>query len=122
MINVRCTMIVFSRIHRSISAISLRLAAILRVGVSASSSARTVLGISALMGTSHQFQHLLPPSWRSQVQTWLAEDTPSFDYGGYVVGEAEREAFLLGKGGQTAVLAGVPFFTEVFEQLGCKYV
>lgn len=51
---------------------------------------------------------------------WLAEDTPSFDYGGFVVGEAEREAYLLGKGKQTAVLAGVPFFTEIFEQLGCK--
>jgi len=67
-----------------------------------------------------QYAHLLPPSWKTQVAAWLAEDTPSFDYGGFVVGEAEREAFLLGKGKQTAVLAGVPFFTEIFEQLGCK--
>jgi len=63
---------------------------------------------------------LLPPSWTSQVDAWLVEDTPSFDYTGYVVGEVEREAFLFGKGRQTAVLAGVPFFTEVFRQLECQ--
>lgn len=68
------------------------------------------------------FAYLLPPSWTAQVNAWLAEDTPSFDYAGYVVGEAEREAFLFGKGQQTAVLAGVPFFTEIFHQLGCQYV
>ena len=66
------------------------------------------------------FEHLLPPSWKTQVTAWLQEDTPSFDYGGFVVGEAQREAFLLGKGKQTAVLAGKPFFDEVFEQLGCE--
>ncbi|KAG5351301.1 Nicotinate-nucleotide pyrophosphorylase [carboxylating] [Termitomyces sp. T112] len=65
-------------------------------------------------------EHLLPPSWKTQVTTWLAEDIPSFDYGGYVVGEAYREAFLLGKGKSAAVLAGSPFFTEVFNQLGCE--
>ena len=68
------------------------------------------------------FEHLLPPSWKTQVTAWLQEDTPSFDYGGFVVGEAQREAFLLGKGKQTAVLAGKPFFDEVFEQLGCEWV
>ncbi|KAL7282233.1 hypothetical protein ACG7TL_003702 [Trametes sanguinea] len=66
------------------------------------------------------FAHLLPPSWKTQVTDWLQEDTPSFDYGGFVVGEAPREAFLLGKGKQAAVLAGAPFFTEVFTQLGCE--
>jgi nicotinate-nucleotide pyrophosphorylase (carboxylating) len=71
---------------------------------------------------SNSFEHLLPPSWKSQVAAWLAEDTPSFDYGGYVVGEAYREAFLFGKGKITAVLAGSPFFTEVFTQLGCECV
>ncbi|CAL1701157.1 unnamed protein product [Somion occarium] len=45
--------------------------------------------------TRDHFEHLLPPSWRTQVSAWLAEDTPSFDYGGFVVGEAPREAFLL---------------------------
>ncbi|KAF9464360.1 Quinolinate phosphoribosyl transferase [Collybia nuda] len=69
---------------------------------------------------SNSFEHLLPPSWKAQVAAWLAEDTPSFDYGGYVVGEAHREAFLFGKGKNTAVLAGSPFFTEVFNQIGCE--
>jgi len=70
--------------------------------------------------TSPSFAHLLPPSWKTQVAAWLAEDTPSFDYGGFVVGEAPRAAFLFGKGTQTAVLAGVPFFDEIFAQLGCQ--
>jgi nicotinate-nucleotide pyrophosphorylase (carboxylating) len=68
------------------------------------------------------FAHLLPPSWKPQITAWLAEDTPSFDYGGYVVGEAQRTAYLLGKGNSEAVLAGMPFFTEVFNQLGCECV
>ncbi|KAF7798886.1 hypothetical protein EIP86_010114 [Pleurotus ostreatoroseus] len=64
------------------------------------------------------FAHLLPPSWTTQVASWLQEDTPSFDYGGFVVGEAEREAWLLGKA--PGVLAGVPFVEEVFRQVGCE--
>ena len=66
------------------------------------------------------YAHLLPPSWKSQVREWLEEDTPSFDYGGYVVGEVERVAHLLGKGKETAVLAGVPFVDEIFSNLGCR--
>ncbi|EJD53825.1 nicotinate-nucleotide diphosphorylase, partial [Auricularia subglabra TFB-10046 SS5] len=66
------------------------------------------------------YSHLLPPSWKTQVTAWLQEDAPSFDYGGFVVGEDEREAWLLGKGSSPAVVAGVPFFTEVFTQLGCS--
>ena len=42
-----------------------------------------------------QYSHLLPPSWKSQISAWLDEDTSSFDYGGFVVGEAPREAFRL---------------------------
>ncbi|PPR04052.1 hypothetical protein CVT24_010627 [Panaeolus cyanescens] len=72
------------------------------------------------MSSTNSYEHLLPPSWKAQITAWLAEDTPSFDYGGYVVGEVEREAFLLGKGKQTAVLAGSPFVTEIFAQLGCS--
>ncbi|KAH8094804.1 nicotinate-nucleotide diphosphorylase [Cristinia sonorae] len=70
--------------------------------------------------TRDNYEHLLPPSWKTQVQAWLAEDTPSFDYGGFVVGAIEREAFLLGKGNSEAVLAGKPFFEEVFNYLGCQ--
>jgi len=53
------------------------------------------------------------------VSAWLDEDTPSFDYGGFVVGEAPREAFLLGKGSKRAVLAGTPFVDEIFRLLDC---
>ena len=70
----------------------------------------------------NSFEHLLPPSWKQQVVGWLAEDTPSFDYGGYVVGDAFREALLIGKGSQLAVLAGSPFVDEIFTQLDCKFV
>jgi len=76
----------------------------------------------ALPTMSSSFEYLLPPSWKTQVTDWLKEDAPSFDYGGYVVGEAHREAFLLGKGNNVAVLAGSPFFTEIFAQLGCECI
>ncbi|KAE8224235.1 hypothetical protein CF319_g2850 [Tilletia indica] len=68
--------------------------------------------------TDKHFAHLLPPSWKNTLHTWFAEDCPSLDYGGYVVGEAPLTATLYAK--TTGVLAGVPFFTEVFEHLGCS--
>ncbi|ETS77730.1 Nicotinate-nucleotide pyrophosphorylase [Pestalotiopsis fici W106-1] len=64
-----------------------------------------------------QLAHLLPPSWKAQITTWLAEDTPSFDYGGFVVGEDPRTATLWGK--SAGIVAGVPFFNEIFAQCGC---
>jgi nicotinate-nucleotide pyrophosphorylase (carboxylating) len=64
--------------------------------------------------------HLLPNGFKAQIAQWLQEDTPSFDYGGYVVGETDQEAILYCKA--EGVLAGVPFFDEVFKQLDCKYV
>ena len=60
---------------------------------------------------------LLPVGWKSQITAWYAEDTPSFDYGGFVVGDSERTATLYGK--SKGVLAGVPFFDEIFAQAGC---
>lgn len=53
------------------------------------------------------------------VSVWLEEDCPSFDYGGFVVGESTAEAKLLGK--SPGMVAGVPFFDEVFRQLDCTY-
>lgn len=41
--------------------------------------------------------HLLPLTYKRYVSEWLEEDTPSFDYGGFVVGEEQSEARLLGK-------------------------
>ncbi|KAH8170125.1 nicotinate-nucleotide pyrophosphorylase [carboxylating] [Sarocladium implicatum] len=60
---------------------------------------------------------LLPPSWKATITTWLAEDTPSFDYGGFVVGSAPRAAHLLAK--SAGIIAGRPFFDEIFTQCGC---
>ncbi|KAF2144440.1 uncharacterized protein K452DRAFT_295889 [Aplosporella prunicola CBS 121167] len=62
--------------------------------------------------------HLLPQSYKRMVAAWLEEDTPDFDYGGFVVGEEETEARLLGK--SEGIVAGVPFFNEVFTQLDCS--
>jgi len=61
--------------------------------------------------------HLQPTKYKRSVAEWLEEDTPSFDYGGFVVGEEIAEARLLGK--SAGIVAGVPFFDEVFRQLDC---
>ncbi|OJJ43366.1 hypothetical protein ASPZODRAFT_146080 [Penicilliopsis zonata CBS 506.65] len=63
-------------------------------------------------------RHLLPGNYKRLITAWLEEDCPSFDYGGFVVGETQGEARLLGKA--RGVVAGVPFVDEVFSQLGCK--
>lgn len=50
------------------------------------------------MASSHgELRHLLPESYKRLIASWLEEDCPSFDYGGFVVGESEGEARLLGK-------------------------
>ena len=64
-----------------------------------------------------ELSHLLPKSYKSLIHTWLEEDTPSFDYGGFVVGSALAEAHLLAKA--SGIIAGMPFFDEVFRQLEC---
>ncbi|KAJ2549344.1 nicotinate-nucleotide diphosphorylase (carboxylating) [Coemansia sp. RSA 1933] len=63
---------------------------------------------------------LLPTTFARSIENWLVEDIPSFDYGGYVVGDDEKEATLFCK--SAGVLAGVPFFNEVFRQTGCTVV
>jgi nicotinate-nucleotide pyrophosphorylase (carboxylating) len=63
------------------------------------------------------FEHLLPPNWRQKVQLWLDEDLPSFDIGGFVVGEKEETAVLYGK--SDGLLAGRCFFDEVFRLVRC---
>lgn len=50
------------------------------------------------MAASHgDLRHLLPGNYKRQITDWLEEDCPSLDYGGFVVGESEGEARLLGK-------------------------
>ncbi|GMG40397.1 unnamed protein product [Ambrosiozyma monospora] len=65
-----------------------------------------------------KFAHLLPQSshWKQQVTNWLQEDIPSFDYGGYVVGDNLQSATLLCK--SDGVFAGQPFANEVYQQCG----
>lgn len=64
------------------------------------------------------YADLLPPSWKTVVSAWLQEDCPSFDWGGFVVGNGERTASLWAK--SRGVLAGVPFVDAIFEELGCR--
>jgi len=33
-----------------------------------------------------QFGCLVPPNFTQLIDQWMMEDTPSFDYGGYIVG------------------------------------
>ncbi|KAJ8599724.1 hypothetical protein CTAYLR_010211 [Chrysophaeum taylorii] len=60
----------------------------------------------------------LPPHWKSEVAKWVADDAPSLDVGGFVVGDGPTTATLFAK--SEGVLAGVPFFNWVFEGLGCE--
>ncbi|CAH1761544.1 2668_t:CDS:2 [Entrophospora sp. SA101] len=64
------------------------------------------------------YSYLLPLSYKEDIKAWLKEDVPSFDYGGFVVGNTLENAILYGK--SPGVLAGVPFFNEVFSQLNCS--
>ena len=43
------------------------------------------------------YAQLLPPSYKQDIMNWLKEDVPSFDYGGFVVGETPEVAILYGK-------------------------
>ena len=77
-------------------------------------------GEQKIMASNHgNVAHLLPQTYKRMVSAWLEEDCPSLDYGGFVVGETSAEAKLLGK--SPGVIAGVPFFDEVFRQLDCTY-
>lgn len=62
--------------------------------------------------------NILPISWKHVIGTWLREDIPNIDYGGFVVGEKQESATLFGK--SEGILAGVPFFEEIFKQLECS--
>lgn len=65
--------------------------------------------------------HVLSPiSVQHIVREWLKEDTPSFDYGGFVVGEKEESAVLLMK--SSGILAGRPFVDAIFKELDCTVI
>uniref|UniRef100_A0A6B2LCS2 Nicotinate-nucleotide pyrophosphorylase [carboxylating] n=1 Tax=Arcella intermedia TaxID=1963864 RepID=A0A6B2LCS2_9EUKA len=60
----------------------------------------------------------MPPNWQHKIDEYLHEDVPSFDYGGFVVGDKVEKAEILCKA--RGVLCGVPFARRVFEYLGCR--
>lgn len=67
----------------------------------------------------HTIAHSIPPPTLTRLaREWLAEDTPNFDAAGVCVGSQEVEARLLCKTPHS-VLAGSPFFTAVFAEVGC---
>ncbi|KAM8842761.1 nicotinate-nucleotide pyrophosphorylase [carboxylating]-like [Synchiropus picturatus] len=67
----------------------------------------------------HKLCHSIPPHTLTRLaRQWLDEDTPSFDAAGVCVGSQEVEAKLLCKS-PNSILAGSPFFTAVFTELGC---
>uniref|UniRef100_A0A3B3XZ79 Nicotinate-nucleotide pyrophosphorylase [carboxylating] n=1 Tax=Poecilia mexicana TaxID=48701 RepID=A0A3B3XZ79_9TELE len=72
-----------------------------------------------MSGPKAQVVHSIPTySLTRLAREWLAEDTPNFDPAGVCVGSEEVEAKLLCKTPHT-VLAGSPFFTAVFTEVGC---
>ena len=65
------------------------------------------------MASSHgNLAHLLPPNYKRKVSEWLEEDCPSFDYGGFVVGEEIASARLLGK----SAVGGGFLSSQMFER------
>ncbi|XP_047435392.1 nicotinate-nucleotide pyrophosphorylase [carboxylating]-like [Mugil cephalus] len=67
----------------------------------------------------HPAAHSIPGHTVTRlVREWLAEDTPNFDPAGVCVGTQEVWASLLCKTPHS-VLAGSPFFTAVFTEVGC---
>eukprot|EP00656_Telonema_subtile_P033371 TRINITY_DN3696_c0_g1_i1.p1 TRINITY_DN3696_c0_g1~~TRINITY_DN3696_c0_g1_i1.p1 ORF type:complete len:295 (-),score=73.80 TRINITY_DN3696_c0_g1_i1:254-1138(-) len=63
------------------------------------------------------FANVLPACTPSQIQQWIEDDCPTFDVGGFVVGNKPEEAWCWGK--TSGILAGSPFFTAVFDHVGC---
>ncbi|XP_042327638.1 nicotinate-nucleotide pyrophosphorylase [carboxylating] isoform X1 [Sceloporus undulatus] len=71
------------------------------------------------MASRPNLSYLLPaPRLRQLARDWLQEDVPSFDYGGYAVGDRQECAVLLCK--SPGVMAGFPFFEAIFAEVGCS--
>lgn len=62
------------------------------------------------------YSHLLSPNYREDIVKWIKDDCPTFDIGGFVVGEKIEQANLLCK--SSGVLAGVPYVDGVYQYLG----
>lgn len=70
------------------------------------------------MEHNSNYANLLPAHVKETVKQWIADDMPSFDVGGLVVGNDERSAQLWMK--SPGVFAGKPFVEFVFEHLNCS--
>jgi nicotinate-nucleotide pyrophosphorylase (carboxylating) len=65
------------------------------------------------------YSTLLPKSnLKPMIQSWLIEDHPTFDIGGFVVGTSIKTANLYMK--SDGVFAGKPFVDAVFDEVGCE--
>lgn len=66
--------------------------------------------------------HVLPPKFKLDelARQYLNEDVPSFDFGGYVVGEGQSKATIFFK--SVGIVAGIPFAQAVFDVAGCSVV
>jgi hypothetical protein len=62
--------------------------------------------------------HLLPQTYKRMVASWLEEDTPSFDHGGFVVGDDLAEAKLLGKSPVSSSHMASSIFRSLSKLLG----
>ncbi|XP_049577633.1 nicotinate-nucleotide pyrophosphorylase [carboxylating]-like [Syngnathus scovelli] len=72
-----------------------------------------------MLPSKYTAAHSLPSHAVMQLaKAWLAEDTPNFDPAGMCVGSQQVEARLLCKSPHS-ILAGSPFFTAVFTEVGC---
>jgi nicotinate-nucleotide pyrophosphorylase (carboxylating) len=80
--------------------------------------AATIRFASTMSSDPTDFSSLLPHNLESVVEGWIHDDMPSFDVGGLVVGDEEKQAQLLMK--SPGVFAGKPFCDLVFKTLGCK--
>lgn len=64
------------------------------------------------------YSSLLSPGIKEDIKRWIDDDCPSFDIGGFVVGDEQKEAVLFCK--SSGVIAGIPFVNAVFEYLGLR--
>ncbi|CCD25863.2 nicotinate-nucleotide diphosphorylase (carboxylating) NDAI_0G00870 [Naumovozyma dairenensis CBS 421] len=69
----------------------------------------------------NKFENLLPinGAWKKDVANWLEEDVPSFDYGGFVVGDHSKTATLYMK--EDGLIAGIPFVNEIFKHCEVQF-
>lgn len=84
-------------------------------------SSRSALEEMSPAATRRDVGAALPSSFRvrTMVEQWLQSDVPSFDVGGFVVGNDVRVAHVLAK--SPCVVAGVAFAKVVFDYMGLEH-